>query len=64
MPYLLRIMDDAFGKTLFERTHTHLQFAMMDIVPLCIIVGGVYAEIINEKTKKIVVMSTVFTGAR
>ena len=64
MPYLLHIMDQAFGKTLFKRTHQHLQFAMMDIVPLCIIVGGAYIEITNEETKELVVMSTVYTGAR
>ncbi|HPS39828.1 MAG TPA: hypothetical protein PL124_10480 [Candidatus Cloacimonadota bacterium] len=64
MPYLLHIMDRVYGVTLFKRTHKHLQFAMMDIVPLCIIVGGTYAEITNEETKEIVVMSTVYTGAR
>ena len=64
MPYLLHIMDNAVGKTLFKRTHKHLQFAMMDIVPLCIIVGGTYAEIVNEETKELVVMSQVFESAR
>lgn len=62
--YELTIAEAIGEPPLFQRSHEVLQFAMADIIPLCITVGGFYAEINNTKTGACVLSAEVHPEVR